>query len=159
MTRNKYTKEMLQPIVDGSFHWAEVCRKLGIKPFTGAQSHLKSRADVLGVDYSHFKGQGWSKGRSFPPRRPIEDYLAENSEIKSHSLKLRLIKEGLKSRACESCGLSQWMGQPIPLELNHINGNHFDNRLDNLEILCPNCHALTPTNSGKNMGSYSSVAS
>lgn len=159
MPYHKYTLEILQPIVDESCHWAEVCRKLGIQPFTGAQSHLKRRADKLGVQYGHFKGQGWSKGKTFTPRRPIEDYLVENSNSKSHSLKNRLIKEGLKQRRCEDCGLTEWMGQPIPIELEHVNGNHFDNRLDNLKILCPNCHALTSTNSGKNRGAYSTIAS
>lgn len=151
MPYHKYTLELLQPIVDSSVQWAEVCRKLGIKPFTGAQSHLKNRADKLGVRYDHFRGQGWSKGKILDnKRRPIEQYLVKDSTAKSDSLRRRLIKDGFKEARCESCGLREWMGGPIPLELNHKNGDHWDNRLENLEILCPNCHALRPTNGGRN---------
>lgn len=70
----------------------------------------------------------------------------------THALKVRLIKAGIKKHQCENkpCELSEWYGVPIPLELNHINGVNNDHRLKNVELLCPNCHALKPTNSGKN---------
>lgn len=151
MPYHKYTLEILQPIVDESYQWAEVCRKLGIQPFTGAQSYLKRRSDQLGVKYDHFKGQGWSRGRTFQPKRPIEEYLVKDSTIKSDALRRRLIKEGIKEAKCESCGIVEWQGVPAPLELNHKNGDHWDNRLENLEVICPNCHALKSTNGGRNI--------
>lgn len=156
MARTKYTYEVLQPIVAESYQWAEVCRKLGIKPFTGAQWHLTKRAKALGVDYSHFKGQGWSRGKAFPQRRrPLAEYLvADGPFIKSDELKKRLIRDGVKAHQCEACGITQWMKRPAPIELDHINGNHYDNRLENLRILCPNCHSQTETFSTKNIGSY-----
>ena len=58
--------------------------------------------------------------------------------------------EGIKDKVCENCGLSKWMGKEIPLELNHKNGNNLDNTLENLEILCPNCHAQKPNYRGGN---------
>lgn len=139
--RNHYTKELLTPIVKTSKNWAEVCRKLNVTPSTGAQTHLTKRAKFFKINTAHFTGQGWSKGKQFGPKRPIKLYLINNSSIKSHELRLRLIKTGLKKKECESCHLSNWQGKPIPLELHHKNEIHTDNRLENLAILCPNCHA------------------
>jgi 5-methylcytosine-specific restriction endonuclease McrA len=65
-------------------------------------------------------------------------------------VRLRLISAGVKERRCERCGLDTWLDEPIPLQLHHVNGVGSDNRLENLEILCPNCHALTDTWSGRN---------
>ncbi len=140
MPRNKYTYELLAPVVQKSTTWADVCRSLGVKPFTGAQTHLKKRSEALGIDSSHFLGQAHGRGKKTGPKRTIEQLLA-SSTTKSHVLRLRLIKEGIKEARCEKCKLTEWVGEPIPLELDHINGDHWDSRLDNLQILCPNCHA------------------
>jgi len=73
----------------------------------------------------------------------INDYLTLNGKyIKASLLRLRLIKSGLKEEKCECCGLTMWMGKKIPLELHHKNGNHYDNRLENLQVLCSNCHSI-----------------
>lgn len=69
----------------------------------------------------------------------------------THKIKKRLLGEGYKQHQCESCGLEEWMSKPIPLELHHINGINTDNSLNNLEILCPNCHALTHNYRAKNI--------
>lgn len=140
--RLKYTKEMVQDAVRDSFTWAEVCRKIGIKPYTGSQTHLQKRAKIWGIEYQHFLGQAHSKGKVVGPKRPIEVYLNNSFPIKSHELKSRLIKEGYKNSECELCGITQWCGEGVPLELDHKNSDHWDNRLENLQIICPNCHAL-----------------
>ena len=75
--------------------------------------------------------------------KPIEKYLNNEIPITSYKLKKRLLKEGLKKQKCEICNLSEWNDSIIPLELHHINGNNKDNSLSNLQMLCPNCHALT----------------
>ena len=139
--RNRYTKEMLQGVVDRCANWAQVCRALNVVPMTGAQTHLKKRAIDFGVDFSHFTGKSWNKGRTFPPKKTIEEYLVYGF-VKSHALKLRLIKEGIKEGCCEQCGLSEWGGEELPLDLDHIDGDHLNNVLENLMILCPNCHAV-----------------
>lgn len=82
----------------------------------------------------------------------IEEILIENSSYQTNKLRLRLLKEGLKKPICETCNNTEWNGKPIPLEVSHKNGNNSDNRLENLELICPNCHALTDSYRGKNWG-------
>jgi Zn finger protein HypA/HybF involved in hydrogenase expression len=67
-----------------------------------------------------------------------------------HHLRNRLVKAGLKQERCEDCGLGEWRGQPLRVTLHHINGDGYDNRLENLRFLCPNCHSQTPNFSGRN---------
>jgi hypothetical protein len=142
MSNNKYTKEQLEPIVALSKSWAQVCREVGVKPATGAQTHLKKVCvDKLGLNHSHFTGQGHNKGKTFT-KKPVEQYLVKDSTCNSARLRQRLISQGYKEARCEECGITEWQGVPAPLELDHINSDHWDNRLENLKILCPNCHAL-----------------
>jgi len=84
-------------------------------------------------------------------KRPIDQYLNNSFPVASSHLRQRLIKEGILQAKCYRCGITEWLGQPAPLELEHIDGNHKNNLLENLTILCPNCHAQTPTYCGKNM--------
>jgi Zn finger protein HypA/HybF involved in hydrogenase expression len=140
---NKYTKDILEPVIKDSKSWAEVCRKFQVTPATGTQSHIKSKARKLQIDFSHFVGQGWSKGTVARNKRNTEYFLVEDGAfINSAKLLKRLIKEGLKEKKCEMCGLTEWIGYEIPLELDHKNNKHTDNRLENLAVLCPTCHAL-----------------
>jgi DNA-binding CsgD family transcriptional regulator len=85
-----------------------------------------------------------------PARLPLSSLLVAGPRRNRNHLKGRLFDAGLKSRACESCGLSEWRGQPIPLALHHVNGDRNDNRLENLQILCANCHSQTDTWAGRN---------
>lgn len=81
---------------------------------------------------------------------PIDELLQAGIDRGRHYVKLRLIREGLKRNACERCGLVEWQGAPITLALHHVNGVRNDNRLENLELLCPNCHRQTDTFAGRN---------
>jgi len=140
--RNVYTKELLEPVIKDSLTWADVCRKLNVKPYTGAQTHVKKRTLDFKIDCSHFLGQAFNKGKILGSKHKIEYYLKKNSTINSDTLKKRLFKEGIKQKKCENCGITKWKGLPAPLELDHINNDHWDNRLKNLKILCPNCHSI-----------------
>lgn len=83
------------------------------------------------IDVSHFTGQGWNVGLTFKPfeEKPMTEILVQGSTYQSFKLKRRLLKEGIKDGVCECCGLREWQGVSIPLELHHINGNNRDNRL------------------------------
>lgn len=109
----------------------EVARNLNIKYDT-----LKKYLKILGVSYKinpHRKGL-----KHYESRKNIQSILNGNST--NASKRKRLIEEGIKEERCECCGLSTWMGKPIPLELHHKDFNHYNNSLDNLQILCSNCH-------------------
>jgi Zn finger protein HypA/HybF involved in hydrogenase expression len=147
MTRiyNYCTKEKLEIAINNSESWAGVCRYLNKKITGGTQCHLKKKAKEFEIDFSHFTGQAHRNGKTYE-RRPVEDYLKlDGPFINSHKLKNKLLKNKLKEHKCESCSRTEWNDKPIPIELDHINGDNVDNRIENLRILCPNCHAQTPT--------------
>lgn len=156
MASKKYTKEQFEQAVKDSKSYAGVCRQLGISPKGGNLNTVKRKIEEFNLDMSHFTGARWNKGLTSSEhpsikKKDISEILIENSGWTSHNLKIRLLKEGLKLHKCECCGNTEWNGLPIPLELHHINGVHTDNRLENLQILCPNCHAQTNNYSGKVM--------
>lgn len=149
----KFTKKQFEEAVSRSFSIAEVCRQLGIRPVGGNYKTVKAKLKTFGISTEHFTGQGWNVGLKFRPKPPkdLSLILIKDSEYRStNTLKRRLFKEGIKEEKCEICGLTEWLGNPLQLELHHINGNNTDNRLENLQILCPNCHAQTEHYRGKN---------
>jgi DNA-binding CsgD family transcriptional regulator len=85
-----------------------------------------------------------------PSAIPLTDLLAAGTYRGRYNLKLRLLREGLKQNQCERCGLTEWRGEPLTLALHHVNGQRDDNRLGNLELLCPNCHSQTDNYAGRN---------
>lgn len=143
-----YTQEQFIEAVKSSYSYSEVCRTLGISPKGGNLKTVKNKILQLELDASHFTGQRWNKGKTSEDhpsikKKDISEILIENSGWSSGAIRQRLIKEGLKEAKCECCGRTEWLGLPIPLELHHINEIHTDNRLENLLVLCPNCHAMT----------------
>lgn len=146
-----YTDEQFIEAVKTSMSYRQVLSKLGLKEAGGNYAVMKNRIKDMGLDTSHMTGQAHLKGKTHTyNRRPIEELLVENSNYQSHKLKLRLLSEGLKQHKCECCGITEWNGQPTPIELDHIDGNRYNNTIENLRILCPNCHAQTDTYRGKN---------
>jgi hypothetical protein len=148
----KYTEEEFVIAVKTSTSIRQVLNKLGLKEAGGNYSITKTRIKNLGLDTSHFKGQAWNKGKTLGPRKPVEELLVIDRKhpYQSFKLKNRLLQEGIKIHQCEFCGITEWQGKPAPLELDHINGINYDNRLENLRLLCPNCHAQTDTYRGRN---------
>jgi 5-methylcytosine-specific restriction endonuclease McrA len=155
--RLQATEAELTEAVRGSRSLAQVLIKLGFEPGGGRQQTLKRRIEQLRLDTSHFVGQAWRRGSRIPvvPRRPLHDLLIARRLVRTNTLKKRLIRDGLKEPRCEMCARDTWNGHPIPLELDHVNGKRDDNRLENLRVLCPNCHAQTDTYRGRNIGAAS----
>ena len=148
----KRSKEEYESAAKSSCSIAGMCRYLGIKPCGGNYRLMHNAISKYNLETSHFRGQGWNIGLNFKPceAKPIHKILVSDSDFQSYKLKNRLLKEGIKQHRCECCGLTTWQESTIPLELHHINGNNRDNRLENLRLLCPNCHALTDSYRGKN---------
>jgi ribosomal protein S14 len=132
-------KEGIIKACKSSLTMAEAARKLNIPHNT-----FRRYAVQLGV-YKPNQGQ---KG-ILRPLRSLEDVFAGKVKMRSYNIRTRLIQEGYKENKCEECGINEWNGKTLVLELDHRNGDHDDNKLENLQILCPNCHSQTPTFRGR----------
>lgn len=156
MSKRKWTDEQFIEAVQNSLSYAEVLRKIGLKVAGSNYDTVKRKIIELNLDTSHMTGQGWNQGaryKQIKPKKPIEEILVEHSTyVNTNHLRQRLLNEGLKEKKCECCGNSEWMDKPIALELHHVNGIKNDLRMENLQILCPNCHAFTDNYRGKNIG-------
>jgi 5-methylcytosine-specific restriction endonuclease McrA len=148
--RRKYSDEDLIKYCKESCSFNQLMKKLGLTGGGGIRS-IKNNIERLNIDISHFLGLSINKGKCNGPKRPLQDYLDNKVGINSHNLKMRLVREGIKEYKCENCGIHEWLGARIGLHLDHINGNHNDNSLTNLRILCPNCHSQTSTHGVKNI--------
>lgn len=107
---------------------------------------LRKYLDLLGIQY--LGRQDWNKGRKFQRGADFTTYTL-NGGVGRASIKTKLLRESLKEYRCECCGLDSWLNSPIPLELHHKDGNQTNVSLDNLQLLCPNCHTLTDNYRGR----------
>lgn len=147
---DNYNQEQLEKIIKESNSFSECCRKIGYsdKGRYGPDV-IKEKCKEYSIDYSHFHKKNNNKNNV---KYSIEEILIEDSNYKNiSSLKSRLIKEKILEYKCDICGNEgEWMGLPLVLQLDHINGNHLDHRIENLRFICPNCHSQTKNFSGKN---------
>lgn len=146
----KYTEEQFIQAVKDSTSIRQVLTKLNVKEAGGNYYVANKYIKLLKLDTKHFTGPAWNKGKTIGPKRPIEDYLSNKYQIQSDKLKKRLINENIFIHKCCDCNNTSWKDKPIPLELHHLDGNHLNNILSNLKLLCPNCHAQTNNYRGKN---------
>lgn len=139
----KFSDEELKTIVQNSISYREVAQKLGYAERSGGGCDAaREMIDAKGFNIDHFLGQGWNKS-NFDYER-----FQTGKVIKSAAAIPALVQ--LRGHKCENCGTETWLGNPIPLEVHHINGDRLNNTLENLQLLCPNCHALTDNFKGKN---------
>ena len=149
--KQKYSEEDVRNAVADNVSIAGVLRQLGLRPVGGNYRTVNQLVKSLQLDTSHFTGQGWNVGLKFKPKITISDdtvFVKDSQYRCSWRLRERYKKHTGISH-CEKCQLDLWLGKPIPLEIHHINGVNTDNRLENLQLLCPNCHALTNNYRGR----------
>lgn len=174
------TREQVAQMLTGGIERAEIARRLGVSKATVSYHARRLGQDIdercarrydweavqRHYDEGHsvrecmeafgFSSASWSdavrRGAIIPRPGaiPMSQLLVAGTYRGRNNLKLRLIKEGLKETRCERCGLVDWLHEPITLALHHVNGDRHDNRLENLALLCPNCHSQTDTFSGRN---------
>lgn len=143
-------EENIRKIVEESFSYADCLRKINKQPFGQNYYYIKKLIRKYNLDISHFNPSKYAGKNATFKKKPIEEYLVKDKLIHVHQLKLRLVDEGIFEYKCYGCGITEWKNQRIPLELDHIDGDKTNNTLENLKILCPNCHSITPTYKRKN---------
>jgi hypothetical protein len=148
----KWTREILAEAVAASTNMCEVLRRLGLGVVGGHHTHISRRIKAYGIDTSHFKAPT-RRGKPWRPRTPegllVEQRTAEARRVPSERLKWAMAALGVPQR-CALCGTEAvWRGRPLPLEVDHVDGNWRDNRIENLRLLCPNCHATTDNYRGR----------
>ena len=149
--KNNYTTEDIIQAVAENKSVAGVLRQLGLRPVGGNYKTVKRYIQSLGLNTSHFTGQGWNVGLAFRPKPTLKDadIFVQNSNYRCSWRLREHYKKSTGISYCENCGLREWQGMPIPLEIHHIDGNNTNNLMSNLQLLCPNCHALTSNYRGR----------
>jgi len=152
MKKRGWTEEELRRAVKTSLSYRQVLKKIGLIEAGGNYEQVKKYIREYRINSSHFKGRGWNAGMKGigKPRISLKDILKSDTYFQSFKLKKRLFNEGLKIKKCEKCSWAKTTEDGyLPLELHHINGDRHDNRLENLRVLCPNCHSLEPAYRGR----------
>jgi hypothetical protein len=141
---NNIDENLIIKVCEESVSMNEAAKTLGL-----AFSSFKRYATRLGCYKTNQGLTGTKKHKCYSIS--IEDIFSNKVPFQSNKLRKRLFAEGYKEEICECCKRSEWLGEKIPLELHHKDGDKMNNDLDNLEIVCPNCHTFTETYKGKNI--------
>ncbi|KUN28276.1 HNH endonuclease [Streptomyces antibioticus] len=148
----KWTRELLQAAVSASTNMCEVLRLLGLEVVGGHHTHISRRIKAYGIDTSHFRVPT-QRGKAWRPRTPeaflVEQPFESARRVPSDRLRWAMTSTGMPER-CAMCGLEAvWRGRPLPLEVDHIDGDWRNNRIENPRFLCPNCHSTTDSYRGR----------
>ena len=153
-----FTRQEVEKFVSDSYSYAELARKCGYNGQGGSNiKEMHLMIEKFNLDISHFIGQGWLKGKTYQSDKyiPFKEYI-KGVHVQTNKIRKKLLKEGLKEHICECCKNTLWNNVPIPLEVHHKDGNKENNDIENLQLLCPNCHALTDNYKGKNTSKHKS---
>ena len=140
MKKYEWNLSEIEKAVKESINFTEVLEKIGIPRYGNNNKTLRNILDANNIDYSHFTGRARTYATSYIE---ASEYLNTDKKIKTSKLKNKLIKENIVENKCDICGLTNWLDKPIVLQLHHIDGNPNNNSLENLQLLCPNCHSQT----------------
>lgn len=142
---DNFSDEQFSKIVHDSVSFAEIKNKIGYKTTNHFVSPaIKNRITELNLDISHFVPSGTRQKKAPYRKYTMDEILVENSTYcGSTALKSRLISAGYMENVCACCGLKTWDGKDLALQVHHVNGVNNDNRIENLQLLCPNCHSQT----------------
>lgn len=152
LSKRGLTREHVIAVCEQSLTMGEAAAKLGMRYTT-----FKRYATELDCWQPNQGGAGTRKASTSP--HTLEEILAGNVPTYGYGrLKQRLLRAGIKENRCEKCGISEWNGEPITIELDHADGNRYNHKLENLRMLCPNCHSQTPSYRGRNKNAYAGVA-
>ncbi|MDN3022558.1 HNH endonuclease signature motif containing protein [Streptomyces sp. S.PB5] len=151
----KWTRELLQEAVSASTNMCEVLRRLGLEVVGGHHTHISRRIKAYGIDVSHFRvptQRGESLRRRTPAELLVEQPAGGARRIQSDRLRRAMTEMGV-AECCAMCGIEGvWLGEPLPLEIDHIDGDWRNNQVENLRFLCPNCHSTTDSYRGRGKG-------
>ncbi|MBZ9644435.1 HNH endonuclease signature motif containing protein, partial [Streptomyces sp. PSKA30] len=154
----RWTREILEAAVSASTNMCEVLRRLGVEVVGGQHTHISRRIKAYGIDTSHFTTAARTgnmrdnRRRRTPGEILVEDLSTHAKRTPSNRLKRAMLELGIKEQ-CALCGIEAvWLGEPLPLEVDHIDSNWRNNRVENLRFLCPNCHSTTDTYRGRSVG-------
>lgn len=151
-----YTPTELQQLLDNSDSYSDVLRKAGLNPKGNNPETLKriiKEYNLSTTKLNENRSKLFSRCAYIAKSKSatkLEDVFSGKVKMQSTKLLKRLISERYKVYKCEICGVSEWMGKYISLQLHHKDGDHNNNSLENLQILCPNCHSQTSSYAGKN---------
>jgi len=141
MGTRSWSDEDLIAAIAGSINYSQLARAIGLKNGHGNRQSVQKAIKRLGIDVSHFTGAG--PPRSAPAHKiPWREVFVERSTYSTSRLRKRLVEDMGRADECARCGISSWHGSDLVLETHHENGISDDNRVDNLELLCPNCHSV-----------------
>jgi hypothetical protein len=148
ITRKQISNDKIIELCSNLKSRQSVLKGLGLRADFGSNARwIDKKIQDLNINTSHWTGSAWSRGKTFPERIiSVNTYIGNsNKRITSYKLKAKLITEGFLQNQCAICNISSWQDKPLSLHLDHINGDHHDNNLENLRLLCPNCHSQTDT--------------
>lgn len=144
-TRKRYVKEEVETLIAECSSFAEVLRRLGKSPVGGNVTNLRLMCNRWGIDTSKMTGQGHQKGKPSTNRTSAAKRLVMGTpldhRISADRLRRSLFELGVEHK-CNTCGIDEWLGKKLVLEIDHIDEQYWNNTPENLQFLCPNCHSM-----------------